>query len=314
MPLPLPLPLTGRLFGVLNINKRPNVTSRDVVNVVQRLVRPAKCGHAGTLDPMATGVLLVCVGPATRLMDLLHRNSKVYRAEFRLGARSDTDDSTGQIQEVEINSTVPTASQVTAQLQTMVGLIQQIPPAFSAVHVEGKRAYALARRGEQVVLQPRTVHIHRISLLSYSWPLLSLEIECGSGTYIRSIARDLGNQLGCGGLMTELQRTSIGQFSIVDAVDPEQLTINTLSEHLQTATQITADLPQYRCSSQDTAALKCGKKLSVDDQRLLRTEMFPSSLNSGITAALTDMQGDELLALAELSINRRELQPKIGFC
>lgn len=308
------MPLTGRLFGVLNINKPPDVTSRDVVNVVQRLVKPAKCGHAGTLDPMATGVLLVCVGPATRLMDLLHQNSKIYHTQFRLGARSDTDDSTGQIQELVIDGPVPTTSQVTSQLQTMVGLIQQIPPAFSAVHVEGKRAYALARRGEQVALQPRSVHIHRISLLSYSWPLLSLEIECGSGTYIRSIARDLGNQLGCGGLMTQLQRTSIGQFSLADAVTPEQLTINTLSNFLQPATRITVDLPQYRCSRQDTDALKCGKKLSVDEQRLELAGMKPPSLSSCVTAALTDMQGDELLALAELSVIRRELQPKIVFC
>ena len=186
------------MFGVLNLNKPPGVTSRDVVNVVQRIVKPIKVGHAGTLDPMATGVLLVCVGPATRLISLLQQAPKNYVAEFRLGERSDTDDSTGTVSVQEASASSVTMSQLETTLQSFVGSFDQVPPVFSAVKVQGQRAYAKARRGEDVQLLAKRVTVYAIDLLDFSWPVVSLRIRCGSGTYIRSIARDLGEKLGCG--------------------------------------------------------------------------------------------------------------------
>ena len=138
------------LFGVLNVYKPAGITSRDVVNSVQRLIRPTKCGHAGTLDPMATGVLLIGIGPATRLITMLQDGAKTYIAEFVLGQTSDTDDSTGQVERLPAPSELPTVKMINARLQSMIGVVSQVPPIFSAVHVDGQRAYDLARRGAAV--------------------------------------------------------------------------------------------------------------------------------------------------------------------
>ncbi|MCA9033991.1 MAG: tRNA pseudouridine(55) synthase TruB, partial [Planctomycetaceae bacterium] len=202
------------LFGVININKPEGITSRDVVNRVQKLVRPEKCGHAGTLDPMATGVLLVCVGPATRLISYLQDTTKVYEADFLLGQTSNTDDITGEVASVQLKASPPARKSVQAALDQMTGSIAQVPPSFSAVHVNGRRAYDLARRGEAVELVAREVQIDSIEIIRYEWPQLTVKVSCGSGTYIRSIARDLGEALGCGGLMSRLVRTRVGRFSI----------------------------------------------------------------------------------------------------
>src|SRR4051812_7138067 len=194
------------ICGVLNLNKPPGATSRDVVNRVVQLERKLKVGHAGTLDPLATGVLVVCVGAATRLIENVQRMPKVYRTVVRLGARSDTLDADGRVTEVE-HPEVPDEGGIRAAMADQVGRIAQRPPAFSALKVEGRRAYDLARAGRDVDLAPRPVRIDRIDLLAYAWPRLELEIACGSGTYIRSIARDVGEALGCGGLVDVLVRT-----------------------------------------------------------------------------------------------------------
>lgn len=308
------MPDGDELFGVLNLCKPPQITSRDVVNQVQRLVRPARCGHAGTLDPLATGVLLVCVGAATRLMTRLQESTKVYEAEFRLGVTSNTDDITGNVELRHLTAPVPDSNQVHEALQTMVGVIEQVPPAFSAVHVAGQRAYALARRGVDVTLQPRSVRIDRITVLNYAWPVLKLEVVCGSGTYIRSLARDLGERLGCGGLMSTLQRTAIGRFHLADALDTNSLTPDSLREHLQPATVITADLPQYRCSSADRAALVCGRTLLLDRSRFTTSATGAQIEAERLMVALLDESSGRLLALAELSAAGSELQPRQVFC
>ncbi len=306
-------------FGVLNINKPPGVTSRDVVNLVQRLVRPLKCGHAGTLDPMATGVLLVCVGHATRLTDWLQNGTKIYRAQFQLGVRSDTDDSSGIITEATVPDPLPAASAITDHLNRMTGIVSQVPPAFSAVHVNGQRAYAMARRGEQVSLKARNVRIDRISLIKYEWPHLDVEVVCGSGTYIRSIARDLGEQLHCGGLMTGLERLAIGSFHVRGAVAPELLNQASIGEFLLPASRIVDHLPQYACNQTDRAALQCGKRLPIDPARL-RSATVPvesgDSVSAGDTDAvsLLDEESGILLAIADMMPCRSLLQPRTVFC
>lgn len=297
------------MFGVLNLNKPPEITSRDVVNIIQRIVRPAKVGHAGTLDPLATGVLLVCVGPATRLISVLQQAPKTYVADFRFGQRSDTDDSTGTVELVPDAQPVPEADLRTA-LQTYVGTIDQIPPAFSAVKVKGQRAYAKARRGEEVQLSAKQVTVHSIELLNYQWPVARLRIRCGSGTYIRSIARDLGQQLGCGGLMSALERTAIGEFDVAHAVSAQDLTAETLPEHITDAIQIVSHLPHYRCSDEDLTLLKAGRILTVAPQQL--SSEAPATDDP--TVALVCSEGKRLLAMAELIDAGARIQPRAVFC
>jgi tRNA pseudouridine55 synthase len=206
------------VHGLLVIDKPAGITSRAVVDRVQRgLPRGTKIGHTGTLDPLATGVLVLCLGAATRLAEYLQGMTKTYRAGILLGSRSDTDDVDGTITPVE-NVMPPDRAAVEACLSGFLGVIEQTPPAFSAAKVAGRRAYDLARRGKDVDLQPRRVHIDQIDVLAYDYPHLQLEVSCGKGTYIRSLARDVGDRLGCGGLIETLRRTRVGPFTEQNAL------------------------------------------------------------------------------------------------
>ena len=300
--------MSRQLFGVLNVYKPMGVTSRDVVNSVQRLIRPTKCGHAGTLDPMATGVLLIGIGPATRLITMLQNGAKTYVAEFRLGQTSDTDDSTGKVEHQPTPAVLPTLELIKAKLQVMTGVVSQVPPIFSAVHVDGQRAYDLARRGETVELAAKNVEIHSIRLLSYEWPRLELEIICGSGTYIRSIARDLGSDLGCGGLMSRLERTRVGTFGTGDAIPAGDLTLASIQTALLPAVNIVQHLAKYDCTPADIANLLCGRTLSIVDEQL-RSE---HRLIADEQIALTAMDYHELIAIAVVTPDLR-LQPRTVF-
>lgn len=199
--------------GLLVIDKPGGMTSRDVVNRAQRwFPRGTKLGHTGTLDPLATGTLVLCVGMATRLADFVQAMGKGYATRILLGATSDTDDADGT---VTANPTAvpPAEEQVRAVVAGFVGTIQQLPPAYSALKLNGKRAHELARKGAEVKLDPRPVHVHAIDVTGYAWPHLDLTVECSKGTYVRSLARDIGERLGVGGLVQTLRRTHVGPFT-----------------------------------------------------------------------------------------------------
>jgi tRNA pseudouridine55 synthase len=249
--------------GVLNLNKPAGLTSRDVVNQVSRPLRGVKVGHAGTLDPLASGVLVVCVGAATRLIEFVQRLPKTYRTVVRLGARSDTLDADGQVVEV-VEAPVPGEAEVRAALAGQVGTILQEPPRFSALKVDGRRAYDLARAGREVELAARPVTIDRIEMLGYAWPRLELEIACGGGTYIRAIARDVGEALGCGGLVEVLVRTRIGPFTLADALDPASLSPAALPGLLRPALEAVPDLPRLVLSAEAVAAVIQGRSLALE--------------------------------------------------
>lgn len=207
--------------GWLVIDKPAGMTSRDAVNRVQRTIpRQTKIGHTGTLDPLATGVLVLCVGAATKLADRVQAMGKVYESRFRLGATADTDDADGAVT-LTVGAVPPSEEDIRRSLLKFVGVIEQLPPAYSALKVEGRRAHALARSGQAVELKPRPVRVDSIELLGYEWPFLAVRIACGKGTYIRSIARDLGQELGVGGLVATLRRTRVGPFSVEQAVSPD---------------------------------------------------------------------------------------------
>lgn len=305
---------SAKLFGVLNLLKPEGITSRDLVNRVQRLVKPAKVGHAGTLDPMATGVLLVCIGPATKLISLLQEGSKTYRTEFTLGMSSDTDDATGKISLPETPIEPCQLAEIVQHLEAMIGNILQVPPDFSAVHVNGQRAYALARRGESVELNAKAVRIDEIKVLDYSWPRLELEITCGSGTYIRSIARDLGLQLGCGALMSRLERTRVGNFSVTESLPDDQITVATIQKRIRPAVEIVAGLPAFDCSADDVGHLICGRMVRLDRTRMRTTKVAKDikEVIPGDIVALTRADFSDLLALAILTEDF-QLQPRTVF-
>lgn len=210
--------------GILNVDKPQGSTSFQVVAMVRRLSGVKKVGHAGTLDPIATGVLLVCLGQAVRVSEYLIELPKTYRATVRLGVATDTYDATGE-PVFEGDAETVDEEGLGAALTALQRQGEQVPPAYSAVKVGGTPAHRLARAGRPVSLRPRKAVIDRIDLLSFRTPLVEIEVECGKGTYIRTLADDLGSLLGCGAHLEELRRTAVGPFEAEDAVSVERLQV-----------------------------------------------------------------------------------------
>ena len=251
----------GPFCGILILDKTAGVTSRDVVNVVQKLVRPAKAGHAGTLDPLATGVLVVGVGQATRLVEFIQELPKTYTATFLLGRKSDTEDVTGEVIELP-EGRRPNRGEMEDSLPRFTGAIVQRPPAYSALKLQGRRAYELARRGEEPALAPRPIVVHSIAIRSYEWPELTLQIECGSGTYVRSLGRDLAECLGTSAVMSALVREAIGPFCRANSLAVDRLTLETLGENLRPLADAVAHLPSLRVSMNEIARLQRGQSIT----------------------------------------------------
>ncbi len=251
------------LFGLLNVNKPAGATSRDVVNQIQRLVKPTKVGHAGTLDPLARGVLVIGLGQATRLVEYVQQLPKHYRANFLLGRTSTTEDIEGEVTMLP-EAAPPPREQIEQAALALTGKIMQRPPAFSALKVAGRRAYALARAGETVELAPRAVRIDRIAIVRYEYPELCLEVVCGSGTYIRSLGRDLAEAVGSGAVMSQLERVAIGGFTIDTAIDPQSLTREGLAAHLLPASWAVQGLmSEHVVSTADAARLANGLPIAI---------------------------------------------------
>ncbi len=209
--------MTVGFHGWLNIDKPAGLTSYQVIARLKRLTGQRRIGHAGTLDPLATGVLPVAFGQATRTIEFLHLVSKTYRAVIELGVETDTLDAEGKVIFRADASHIDRPA-VETGLKPFAGVIEQVPPMYSALKRNGTPLYELARRGETVEINPRTVTIYRLDLIDFTSPLVTIDVECGSGTYIRSIARDLGQNLGVGAHLKLLRRTRYGPFDITDAV------------------------------------------------------------------------------------------------
>ncbi len=248
------------LIGILNVNKPAGLTSRNVVDRVERLTRPAKAGHAGTLDPLATGVLVVCVGQATRVIRFVQQMRKSYLATFLLGFRSDTDDTEGQIVAIP-NAIQPARAGIDRVLSRFIGDVQQRPPIHSAIKLAGRRAYQLARRGATFELPARTVTIFRIRVARYEYPKLELEIECGSGTYVRALGRDIAAALGSAAVMSALKRTAVGTFIVEDAVALDELTAETLPDYLQPPLAAGAYLPRIELADEQLTEIRHGRPI-----------------------------------------------------
>ena len=246
--------------GLLVIDKPGGMTSRDAVNRVQRwFPRKTKIGHTGTLDPLATGVLVVCVGAATRLADYVQAMGKSYASRFRLGATSTTDDADGEITD-NPNATAPTREQIDAALASFVGTVEQVPPGVSALKLNGVRAYELVRQGKDVALGARAVRIDAIRVTGFAWPWLDVEVDCGKGTYIRSIARDLGDLLGSGGLVQTLRRTRVGPFAAEQGLSPDA---DPTSVKLLPMTAALAGMERVTLTADEVRRLRQGQRIAI---------------------------------------------------
>lgn len=208
--------------GIINLNKPTGITSAKALYRVRKITRVRKSGHAGTLDPAADGVLVLCLGKATKLVEALMDQPKVYRATARLDVTSASFDSDRPISEVPVASP-PGEDVLRAACREFEGQIMQVPPAISAIKVGGRPAYRRARAGEAVVLEARPATIYWLHVWRYDWPVLDFELSCGRGTYVRALIRDLGAALGTGGCLTGLTRTAVGPFAIAEARTFEQL-------------------------------------------------------------------------------------------
>lgn len=282
--------------GLLVVDKPGGMTSRTVVDRAQHwFPRGTRLGHTGTLDPLATGVLVLCAGAATRLTEYVQDMAKVYRSLFRLGARSDSDDADGAITSRGA-AAVPDRPQVEQAIGGFVGELEQVPPAYSAAHVGGRRAYDLARRGRSVALEPRRVRIYGIQILSYDYPHLEVRVHCGKGTYIRSLARDLGERLGCGGLVVSLRRERVGPFDVGAALSLNADAATAVGS-LRPLAAAVAGLPRVTLDAEQAVRLRHGQRL-----------LLPTTPEGATEVAVFDAAGD-FVAVARVDWAEGVLRP-----
>ena len=283
------------MFGLININKPTGWSSRATLSRVERLVRPVKVGHAGTLDPLAEGVLVACLGPATRLIEHVQRMPKEYHATFLLGRRSPSDDVDSDV-ELLVDPPTPTRDAIAALLPRFTGVISQRPPAFSAVKIEGQRAYKLARKGREVETSLREVEVYSIVLGRYDYPEVELTICCSGGTYVRSIGRDLAQLLGTAAVMSALVRTAIGPFRIEDAMNARGPDEARLLEHLQSPLAAVPGMPLLELTALQVHEVQHGGLIKVDHlpAELQEFVSSPEGLLAGVD------EGGELITLLKV--------------
>lgn len=294
------------ISGVLVVDKPVGMTSHDVVQVIRNGTGLRRAGHTGTLDPRASGVLVVLVGPAVRLSEFVSASDKRYQAIIRLGSATDTFDADGKVTQPEQQVNV-TEAQFEKVLATFVGEIEQVPPPYSAVKVQGRKAYEMARQGEEVELAPRKITVHHLEVLEWAPPEVVIDVHCSSGTYVRSLANDLGTTLGCGAYLVGLRRTKSGRFSLRDATPlrklQEAFNAGNWYQYLIPAAEALAEWPAIELSPDDVENVRHGHRIKAD------AAAKPGSVRGVST------QG-ELVALMELVTGETgapEWQPKKVF-
>lgn len=288
--------------GVLVVDKPVGLTSHDVVQIIRRGTGIRRAGHTGTLDPRASGVLVVLIGPAVRLSEYVSASDKRYQATIRLGSSTDTFDAEGRI-----TSSAPvgnvTEEQFEEILDQYVGEIEQVPPPFSAIKVGGRKAYEMAREGEEVNLEPRVIQVYSLELLEWDSPEAVVDVFCSSGTYVRSLANDLGNALGVGAHLVGLRRTKSGRFTLRDAVPlrrlQESFTAGDWYRYLIPAAEALAEWPMVELDADQVELIRHGHRVLAE----------PGS--KGWARGVSE-QGD-LVALLEVNEENGEWQPRKVF-
>jgi tRNA pseudouridine55 synthase len=288
-------------FGVIIVDKPEGPTSHKVVSIVRSGTGVRKVGHAGTLDPRASGVLVLCLGPATRLSEYLSSSTKSYEARIRFGESTETYDAEGET--TSSAGEVPTEVQIESALEMFRGEIQQIPPPYSAIKLQGKKAYELAREGKPVKLDPRSVTVYELTKLQYEPPELSVRVECSAGTYIRSLAHDLGQALSTGAHLSALRRLRAGPFGLEDAVRLEELREAMRRGEWQSlvrpASEALPDLPIVTVEEAELERIRNGLRIPSKDGA------------TGMARALDP--GGELVAILVSAENGQEWQPRKVF-
>lgn len=229
--------------GFLYINKPTGWTSHDVVAKLRNILGIKRVGHAGTLDPLATGVLIIGINQATKLLDYWHIFPKTYHATLCLGKTSNTYDSDGSVQQTSAKQV--SEAELRQALSVQIGVLEQLPPPFSAKKIQGKKAYELARAGKKVTLQPKQITIFSNILLSFSYPTAELIISCSTGTYIRTIIHDIGQQLGVGAIMTKLTRTNVGSVTVGNCISLPNATKELLLKNIHTSPELLSALQAF---------------------------------------------------------------------
>jgi tRNA pseudouridine55 synthase len=283
--------------GWIAVDKPSGMTAAAVVSRIKRSMNAAKVGHGGTLDPLATGILPIALGEATKTVNFAMDGAKTYRFEITWGAATDTDDSDGKV--IATSEVRPTRSEIEAALAQFTGSIQQVPPDYSAIKVGGKRAYDLARQGETLVLQARTVVVRRFALESLDTDRAQFEVDCGKGTYIRALVRDLAKVLGTYGHISVLRRTRCGPFGQERAISLENLEAlghkAAASEYLLPVTTVLDDIPALALTPEEARRMSLGQSIAL----------WPVAKRSPLTGltpgdAVQAKCGDKLVAVAEV--------------
>lgn len=299
------------LDGVLNIYKEKGYTSHDVVAKMRGILRQKKIGHTGTLDPDAEGVLPVCLGQGTRLCDMLTDHSKVYRAVLLLGIDTDTQDISGQI--LERRPVEENPEQVLEVIKSFVGPYDQIPPMYSALKVDGKRLYELARAGKTVERQARPVVIHDITVESIELPRVIMTVSCSKGTYIRTLCHDIGEKLGCGGCMEALMRTRVGRFELKDSISLSELEKirdeGRLEEYLVSVEEMFLDQPKANALPEADSLVHNGNPVkpelvSVEWDQEMANGADESGSKTGVESETTMASADDQKAYADQQLFR----------
>jgi tRNA pseudouridine55 synthase len=251
------------IYGFLNINKPKGITSFKALIDLRKVLQTTKIGHIGTLDPLATGVLVVAVGEALKLIEFTNNFDKEYEAEITLGKTSTTYDAEGVI--IKTSDKKPTVKEIKECIEYFKGEILQIPPIFSAIKIKGKRAYELARKGTQVTLEPRKIIIKEIKIVSFKYPKIKLRIFCSKGTYIRSLAHDIGEKLNTGAYLSALKRTKVDNFSIKNSIDLNKLNNKNVNKYIIPVEKILKMFPNITLNDTEYKKLNFGQTILRED-------------------------------------------------
>ncbi|OCC00473.1 tRNA pseudouridine(55) synthase TruB [Labrys sp. WJW] len=287
--------------GWIILDKPVGMTSTQGVSVVKRVFNAKKAGHAGTLDPLASGILPIALGEATKTVPYVMDGRKVYRFTVAWGVETNTDDTEGG--PVATSDARPERAEVEALLPRYTGVISQVPPRFSAIKIDGERAYDLAREGEEVELEARNIEVHALRIVEYSREATTFEAECGKGTYVRALARDMGRDLGCYGHVTALRRAVVGTFDEQDAVTPDELRamkegaadLPPLAEALLPVETALEALPTLVVSQHDAGRLARGQGVILRGRDAPVFEGVAAVMSGGTLVALAELDSGELL-------------------
>jgi tRNA pseudouridine55 synthase len=288
--------IKNAISGVLVVDKPVGMTSHDVVQAIRNGTGLRRAGHTGTLDPRASGVLVILVGPAVRLSEYVSASDKRYQAIIRLGGRTDTFDSDGKMTQANQPVNV-TESQFEEVLKTFIGEIEQTPPPYSAVKVQGRKAYEMARQGEDVELAPRKITVHHLEVLEWAPPEVVIDVHCSSGTYVRSLANDLGEKLGCGAYLVGLRRTKSGRFSLRDAVPlrklQESVHAGNWYQYLIPAAEALGDWPAIELSPDDVEGVRHGHRVKAEADAVLGSRVRGVSTQGELVALMELVAGED---------------------